>query len=775
MLKSFTNVRPIFVNALSVWLSVCLAVWLSGCLAVWLSGCLAVWLSGCLAVWLSGCLAVWLSGCLAVWLSGCLAVWLSGCLAVWLSGCLAVWLSGCLAVWLSGCLAVWLSGCLAVWLSGCLAVWLSGCLAVCLSGCLAVWLSGCLAVWLSGCLAVWLSGCLAVWLSGCLAVWLSGCLAVWLSGCLAVWLSGCLAVWLSGCLAVWLSGCLAVWLSGCLAVWLSGCLAVWLSGCLAVWLSGCLAVWLSGCLAVWLSGCLAVWLSGCLAVWLSGCLAVWLSGCLAVWLSGCLAVCLAVWLSGCLAVWLSGCLAVWLSGCLAVWLSGCLAVWLSGCLAVHASTMPASDKCHDVLIYPSINYSKLFFLSFQFLSVSFKTTSHRQIIEQILEMAKLQKHEKQLKYSLALVLVYECLFGRGLKCGGKFKQIVTRNKSSLNAALARLKIKAKVTRSIDLLPKKLITAALIPRYARVNLLLTSMDDVLEYLGNEGYMIQTSPEKQQKGEKTFYIDPHIPDVLVFPPATDLHNHHLYNKGHIILQDKASCLPAHILNPPPGSHVIDACAAPGNKTSHLASHMKNEGKIFAFDIDNRRLTVMKKLMHTAGVKCLTMKNMSFLKVDPNAKEYQDIEYIVVDPSCSGSGIVNRMDSLTDEPGVLMSVSAQAELLEQRLESLSQFQLSAVVHALSFPAVKKVVYSTCSVHQKENEDVVFQALKKYDGVFELTHIMDSWTNRGLPVFPGAEKCIRATPDANKTNGFFVALFKRKDSDTSKTETIGETDSIS
>lgn len=68
---------------------------------------------------------------------------------------------------------------------------------------------------------------------------------------------------------------------------------------------------------------------------------------------------------------------------------------------------------------------------------------------------------KQLKNSLALVLVYECLFGQGMKCGGKFKQVITRNKSSLNAALARIKIKAKVTNNADLLPKNVLTAGIL--------------------------------------------------------------------------------------------------------------------------------------------------------------------------------------------------------------------------------------------------------------------------------------------------------------------------
>ncbi|EDO26614.1 predicted protein, partial [Nematostella vectensis] len=57
-------------------------------------------------------------------------------------------------------------------------------------------------------------------------------------------------------------------------------------------------------------------------------------------------------------------------------------------------------------------------------------------------------------------LVYELLFGHGLKCGGKFKQSIARNKSSLQSALARVKIKAKVSRNKDLLPKSVQTAGM---------------------------------------------------------------------------------------------------------------------------------------------------------------------------------------------------------------------------------------------------------------------------------------------------------------------------
>jgi len=75
------------------------------------------------------------------------------------------------------------------------------------------------------------------------------------------------------------------------------------------------------------------------------------------------------------------------------------------------------------------------------------------------------------------------------------------------------------------------------------------------------------------------DEHVPDLLLFPPNTSFQDDPLYTSGKIILQDKASCFPALVLSPPSteGSVVIDATAAPGNKTSHLSALMKNNGKV------------------------------------------------------------------------------------------------------------------------------------------------------------------------------------------------------
>ncbi|XP_028354464.2 putative NOL1/NOP2/Sun domain family member 5B isoform X1 [Physeter macrocephalus] len=266
--------------------------------------------------------------------------------------------------------------------------------------------------------------------------------------------------------------------------------------------------------------------------------------------------------------------------------------------------------------------------------------------------------------------------------------------------------------------------------------------------NEQFLFPGSLEdiRALKG-KCFLRDSLLPELLVFPARTDLHEHPLYQAGHLILQDKASSLPATLLAPPPGSHVIDACAAPGNKTSHLAALLKNQGKIFAFDLDAKRLASTATLLARAGVSCCELAEQDFLEVSPSDQRYRQVQYILLDPSCSGSGMLTRQ---LEEPGT--GVPSQ-----ERLRALAGFQQRALSHALTFPALRRLVYSTCSLYQEENEDVVRAALQQSPAAFRLAPVLPSWPHRGLGTFPGAEHCLRASPETTLTGGFFVAVLER------------------
>ncbi|XP_027469358.1 28S rRNA (cytosine-C(5))-methyltransferase isoform X2 [Zalophus californianus] len=271
-----------------------------------------------------------------------------------------------------------------------------------------------------------------------------------------------------------------------------------------------------------------------------------------------------------------------------------------------------------------------------------ETQRYAAVLDAVIASAGLLRAEKKLRPHLAKVLVYELLLGKGFRGGGgRWKPLLDRHQARLKAELARLKVQRRVSRNEDLLQvgSRPGTASQVPRFVRVNTLKTSLDDAVDYFKRQGFSYQGRASSLEDARalrgRCFLLDPLLPELLVFPAQTDLHDHPLYRAGHLILQDKASCLPAALLAPPPGAHVIDACAAPGNKTSHLAALLKNQGKIFAFDLDAGRLASMATLLARAGVSCCELAEEDFLAVSPSDQRYRQVQYILLDPSCSGSG--------------------------------------------------------------------------------------------------------------------------------------------
>nr|XP_004666246.1 28S rRNA (cytosine-C(5))-methyltransferase isoform X2 [Jaculus jaculus] len=396
-----------------------------------------------------------------------------------------------------------------------------------------------------------------------------------------------------------------------------------------------------------------------------------------------------------------------------------------------------------------------------------ETQRYSSVLDAVIASAGLLRAEKKLRPHLAKVLVYELLLGKGFRGGGgRWKAMLSRHQARLKAELARLKVHRGVSQNEDLLQEgsRSGPASQVPRYARVNTLKTCPEDAIDYFKRQGFSYQGQASSLEdlrplKGQQ-FLLDPLLPELLVFPTGTHLHEHPLYRAGHLILQDKASCLPAMLLAPPPGSHVIDACAAPGNKTSHMAALMKNQGKIFAFDLDAKRLAAMATLLARAGVSCCELAEKDFLAVLPSDQRYSQVQYILLDPSCSGSGMLSRQ---LEEHGAGTPSKA-------RLSALAGFQQRALCHALSFPSLKRLVYSTCSLCQEENEDVVCEALQQSSGAFRLAPVLPFWPHRGLHTFPGAEHCLRASPETTLTGGFFIAVFERAEVQSSapQTETL-------
>ena len=269
------------------------------------------------------------------------------------------------------------------------------------------------------------------------------------------------------------------------------------------------------------------------------------------------------------------------------------------------------------------------------------------------------------------------------------------------------------------------------------------------------------------QKRMRLDPHISDLVAVAPGVEFSSTPAYKNGEIILQDKASCFPAYLLlgdDWDGQGDLVDGCAAPGNKTTHMASLLcKSKSKrkaessrIISMDASSIRAKTLKKMVSIAGADSFTtvLQGQDFLALDPQDPRFKDVTGLLLDPSCSGSGIIGRDDvpqlvlpaprratpasgsknqtqgkkrkrndssrsssnqhstpsSLTSAatPSTSENDTPISEITQDRLLKLSNLQFRIVTHALAFPAARKVTYSTCSIHLLENEAVVQRILE-------------------------------------------------------------------
>uniref|UniRef100_A0ACD5ZK27 Uncharacterized protein n=1 Tax=Avena sativa TaxID=4498 RepID=A0ACD5ZK27_AVESA len=369
-----------------------------------------------------------------------------------------------------------------------------------------------------------------------------------------------------------------------------------------------------------------------------------------------------------------------------------------------------------------------------------QTLKYLTILKEVLASTGVLSSKWKKQEELVYVTAYDILFGQEIAVSGPVEQFIMLHKDAFRMALEKMCAKRKVNAVEDLLSKK-STVKPKPRFLRVNTLKTTSGSVIEVL-----------KKTHKVVK----DDIVPDMLVLPPGTDLHKHPLVTDGKVFLQGKASCMVAVALSPKPGWKVIDACAAPGNKTVHLAALMNGEGSIIACELNKERAKTLQHTVRKSGANNIETVNGDFLEIDSNDPSYAEVRAILLDPSCSGSGIsTERLDHLlpshsTDDQDDAGSTA--------RIRKLSAFQRKVLSHALSFPSVERLVYSTCSIHQAENEDVVSSVLPLATSLgFELATPFPQWGRRGLPVFDGAEHLLRTDPE-DDLEGFFIALFVRK-----------------
>lgn len=267
---------------------------------------------------------------------------------------------------------------------------------------------------------------------------------------------------------------------------------------------------------------------------------------------------------------------------------------------------------------------------------------------------------------------------------------------------------------------------------RVNTTRMSKQDVIDSLEEEGLEVEESPNVEES---------------LRVKRGSIVNTKAFQEGWISIQDEGSMLVSHVLDPKPGERILDACAAPGGKSTHMAERMSNKGEIKSIDIHPHKVKLIMNQQERLGLTIIDGQVHDARLLIDNYKP-ETFDRILVDAPCSGLGVIQRKPDLK---------WAKREGDIQRLSVIQQEIIESI-----WPLLKKggrLVYSTCTIDHEENENVITTFVDRHDDAgFEenfierLPKVMSEKSNQ-------TEGRIQLYPGEFDTDGFFISsVIKQK-----------------
>lgn len=265
---------------------------------------------------------------------------------------------------------------------------------------------------------------------------------------------------------------------------------------------------------------------------------------------------------------------------------------------------------------------------------------------------------------------------------------------------------------------------------RVNLKKISRKKALEELTREGYQVTPS-----------VVSPFGIIVTNGVPVET----RLFKEGYLAVQDESSMLVAPALNIAPSHQVLDACAAPGGKTMHIATNYldaQEGGKVVALDVHEHKVDLIKENAIRQHVESVVeAKQLDARNITDEFPE-NSFDRILVDAPCSGLGLMRRRPEIRytkTKEDILSLQKLQLEILEEVSKSLK--------------SDGELVYSTCTITHLENQDVIRAFLDKHS---EFTLVDVEYPNSDMN--PNEDGTITIFPHQHKTDGFFISKLVKK-----------------
>lgn len=236
-------------------------------------------------------------------------------------------------------------------------------------------------------------------------------------------------------------------------------------------------------------------------------------------------------------------------------------------------------------------------------------------------------------------------------------------------------------------------------------------------------LKISREALIQKDPRFKASPYTKDAVYYEGGNIAHTQ-AFKEGFVTIQDESSQCVAQLLSPQPGMQVLDMCAAPGSKTTHLAALMDNQGMIDAFDLYKHKIALINDNASRLGATIINAKVGDATNLETFGKKQYDA--ILLDGPCTGLGVLARKVEIRyHEPSAMDEIiPIQKKLLE------NAYQLCKMGG--------NIVYSTCTINKKENEKQVATFVKDHPDM----HVVE-------------EKTI--LPFDMHSDGFYMCLLKK------------------
>ncbi len=269
-----------------------------------------------------------------------------------------------------------------------------------------------------------------------------------------------------------------------------------------------------------------------------------------------------------------------------------------------------------------------------------------------------------------------------------------------------------------------------PLDLRINPLLTTRDEVLQEFANQG--IEASPT------------PYSPLGIRLNKKIPLQKNPLFLSGKVEVQDEGSQLLGLLMEPRRQDMVVDFCAGAGGKTLLLGALMNSQGRLYAFDVSEKRLNNLKPRLKRSGLSNITPQLINSENDSKLKRLAGKIDRVLVDAPCSGLGTLRRNPDLKWR----QSPEGIAELTEK--------QASILNAAAKLPkAGGRLIYATCSLLPEENEAIVSHFLATHPD-YQLIPVDSVLEHQHIPLQSG--EFLKLNPASHNTDGFFAAVLERR-----------------